>query len=100
MRRYVNSQKRKISTCKNRQFFDLAHSNQTLTTNVSALTEYAVHFEVLFSPKCSDAFIIAVDIYDGLRFVKNNAMPGNLCKSENLLRAHYPFYCLTISHQQ
>lgn len=29
MRRYVNSQKQKISTSKNRQFFDLANSNQT-----------------------------------------------------------------------
>ena len=87
MRRYVISQKQKISTCKNHQFFDLAYSNQSLATNVSTLTEYAVPFEVLFSPKYSDAFIIAVDIYDGFIFVKNNAIPGI-----NLLGAHYPAF--------
>lgn len=91
MCRYVNLQKQKISTRKNRQLFDLTHSNQTLTTNVSTLTEYAVHFEVLFSPKCSDAFIIAVDIYDGFRFVKTNAMPGNHANQRTFFVLIIPF---------
>lgn len=38
---------------------------------------YAAHVEVLFSPKYRDAFIIAIDIYDGSRFVNNNVVPGN-----------------------
>ena len=38
---------------------------------------YAAHVEVLFSPKYCDAFIIAVDIYDGFRFFNNNVVPGN-----------------------
>lgn len=88
MRRFVNSQKQKISTCKNRHFFDLAHSNQTLTTNVS---EYAVRFEVLFSPKCPDAFIIAVDIYHGFRFVKNNAKPGYYANQRTFFVLMIPF---------
>lgn len=43
-----------------------------------------MRFEVLFSPKGPDAFIIAVDIYDGFRFVKNNAKPAYR-KSENFV---------------
>ena len=50
-----------------------------------------MHFEVLFSPKCPDAFIIAVDIYDGFRFVKNNAKPGYYANQRTFFVLIIPF---------
>ena len=35
---------------------------------------YAAHVEVLFSPKYCDAFIIAINIYDGFRFNLSTTM--------------------------
>ena len=50
-----------------------------------------MHFELLFSPKCPDAFIIAVDIYDGFRFVKNNAKPGYYANQRTFFVLIIPF---------